>query len=237
MHNYQQKLAEQLRRLQVDKEALRNIKQEAKDAGLPTDVIALYEKLAKKGDRGAVHFLEQLGFVAGANGLVGPQAGFTFYEASEEDLHRAGVRKASGDGWDAGRGGLDADANPHQHGTAEAQAWHTWWKNGRAGATYARGGVEPARADKAQPKARKRSKVEAKSLPAPVSEPEPAPVVELEPEPEEEFVARDIIHEPPPKKTRAKRQLTNGKANPKSMPLKKRGRPPGSKNRPKEARV
>lgn len=219
--NYLREVDAQERRVQTEQAARRNIDKRAKDSGLPIEVIRTIRKLRKRDPAEAQVWVSQFLRIGALTGIVaGPLfAAQPYYAPSDEECHVVDIGRAEEAGFQAGRGGLSKDDNPYQPGTEESQIWVKWWNNGVAAFKYANGGTAPTPADKAQPKGRQRRTVEVKAIPAP----EALEIQEVAPE--------APVQARPRKKAAAKKRA-NGAGNVVPM-LKKRGRPPGSKNKPK----
>jgi DNA-binding transcriptional MerR regulator len=206
---------EQKRRVETEQAALRAIDKRWKEAGLPLDVIKAVDKLRKRQKPEAEHWIGQFLQVSSVCGILGPQLnifGAEGYEPTDEQKHAVDIAHAEDEGFLAGRDGLGKDANPHEPGSEKSQAWVKWWGRGVEAAKFVNGGVAPSPANRSQPKARQRRAVEVKALEAPEPSPESTP-------------------ETP--KRRGRPPKANGAHQ--AAPVKMRGRPPGSKNKPKQA--
>jgi len=204
----QRERAEQKRRVDTEKEALRAIDKKWKGAGLPVDVIRAVERVAKKDS--PEHWVGQFLQISSVYGVLGPQLnifGTQGYEPTNEQKQAVALARAEDEGFVAGRGGLGKDSNPYEPGSELSQAWVKWWQRGVAAAEYV-SGVAPAAANKAQPNARQRRTVEVKALAAP-----------------------EPTAEPP--KRRGRPPKANG-AHQAAKVAARRGRPPGVKNKPKQ---
>jgi len=231
----QREVAEQERKVQTEQAFLRNIWKRAKEAGLPTDVVKAVNKQRKKELPEAQVYLQQYVRISAANGIVimGPQ--MTLYDQEDyqptpEEERIVALSRAEQDGWRAGMGGLDKDANPHPAGSEQSQAWVLWWGRGSGSAKYANGGVSPITATKEQPKARTRGDRAVVVLGENVAlhEPPPMPLTDAEQEAVDEAMVE------PRRRGRPRKAEGNGRDKVVPIGVKKRGRPPGAKNKPKE---
>lgn len=209
---YQRERAEQKRRCDVENGLLRNIDKRAKEQGLPVEVIRAVDRVRKREKPEAEVYLKQFLRISTANGIVaGPQLNLWTqegYTPTDEEAELAAENKASDEGFKAGRGGLPKDANRYAPGTAASQAWVKWWARGVEAEKHITGGRSVV-ASREQPKARQRAQPPKKAAPRLL----PAPA-----QPPQTLHRDNVVPIPKPVAKRG------------------RGRPKGSRNKPKAKR-